>query len=385
MDVKQIYTLTNDAVAEATGDSALLKEDLSNLVDVGTSLFNANAVDSYVKALVNRIGKVFFTDRSYKGNLVSIMMDAWEYGSVLQRIRVEIPQAQENESWNLVNGQSYDNQIFYQPNVDATFYNKKETYEIPVSITELQVKQSFASADELRAFIAMIYTSVDNGLTIRNDEMARRAINNMIATTIEDDIGGSLGTSGVRAINLLKLYNDQFSESLAAADCLYDANFIRYASYIIGLHSDRLTTPSKLFNIAGKVRFTPKEDQKIVYLADFARAAGVYLYDGVGQFKEEKIKLPMGETVPYWQGTGTGYDFSDITDVKVTTADGDDVEVTGILGCIFDKYAVALANLNKRTTTFYNPKAEFFNNYYKCDASYLNDKAENFIVFFAHA
>ena len=124
MEIKQVYQFVNDAVGEVIGDTALVAEDLSNVVDVGTAIFNASAFDAYVKSLVNHIGKVIFVNRPYRGAAPSVLMDAWEYGSVVEKIHSEMPEAVENESWDLVDGQSYDPHVFHQPVVEAKFFNK---------------------------------------------------------------------------------------------------------------------------------------------------------------------------------------------------------------------------------------------------------------------
>ena len=69
MEIKQIYEIVNQTTSDVLGKNDLVKEDLSNLVDVGTEIFDANATDNYVKSLVNHIGKVIFVNRPYSGNV----------------------------------------------------------------------------------------------------------------------------------------------------------------------------------------------------------------------------------------------------------------------------------------------------------------------------
>lgn len=171
MEVKQIFELVNGITGEVTGKTDLVKEDLSNIVDVGKELFTASDVDNYVKSLVNRIGKTIFVNRKYSGKVPSVVMDSWEFGSVLQKINADLPQATENESWELVNGTSYDPNIFYKPTVSAKFFNSKVTFEIPLSFTEKQVKESFNSASELNAFISMLYNAVEKSMTVKIDSL----------------------------------------------------------------------------------------------------------------------------------------------------------------------------------------------------------------------
>lgn len=382
MEVKQVYEFVNTATQEAIGDSAVLTEDLSNVVDIGTAIFNANAFDKYVKSLVNHIGKVIFVNRPYRGSAPSVLMDAWEYGSVLEKISSEMPEAVENESWELTDGASYDPHVFHQPKAEAKFFNKMTTFEIERSITEMQVKQSFSSATQLNGFVSMLFNEVEKAMTVKNDALIMRTINNMIGETVYAQFSGSAitGAGGPKAVNLLSRYNTQYSESLTAAQAVLDPDFIRYAAYNMALYVDRLTRMSTLFNVGGKQKFTPKDLQHIIMLSEFRAAADVFLQSNT--FHDEYTKLVNAETVPFWQGSGTDYAFSNTGKIDVTTASGHSQTVTGILGVIFDRDALGVTNLNRRVTTQWNAKAEFTNYFYKMDAKYFNDLNENFVVFY---
>ena len=382
MEVKQIYEIINSITKEDLGLESVLSEDLSNIVDIGKEVFSATDVDNYVKSLVNHIGRVIFVNRPYTGSVPSVLMDGWEFGSVLEKITAELPEATENESWELTDGASYDPNIFYKPEVSAKFFNKRVTFEIPMSFTERQVKESFDNAEQMNGFLSMLYTAVDKSMTIKIDSLVMRTINNMVGETIYADYqGASLSSkSGIKAVNLLKLYNTEYSKSLTAAAAIYDADFIRYASYQMGVYASRLSKISTLFNIGGKDRFTPADMLHVVMLADFKKASNVFLQSDV--FHNEFTTLPNAEEVPYWQGSGTSYAFSDISNIKITTAGEHSVDVSGVLCVMFDRDALGVTNLDRRVTTNYNPKAEFFSNWYKFDAGYFNDMNENFVVFF---
>lgn len=384
MEVTQVYELVNQATQEALGATAVLNEDLSNVVDIGEQIFNANAVDRYVKALVNHIGKVVFVNRVYRGSAPSVLMDGWEFGSVLEKVRMQLPEATENESWELEDGASYDPNIFTAPKVSVTFFNKKVTFEVPMSFTEMQVKQSFSNEVQLNAFVSMIYVGVENAMTIKLDSLIMRTINVAIGETMYNAYNGTAfaGSSKVNAVNLLYLYNQKYSKSLTAEAALADPDFIRFASFIMNLYVSRLGRYSTLFNAGGTEKFTPKDMLKIVMLADFESAARVYLYDANGQLKDENLRLPSAETVPYWQGSGTEYDFNSVSSINIKTPSNNTVNASGILCVMFDRDALGVANMNKRVTSNYNAKAEFYNNWYKMDAQYFFDPNENCVVFF---
>ena len=382
MKVSQIYNIVNTITKEVLGETAVVNEDLSNIVDVGTQVFDANATDAYVRKLMNQVGKIVFVNRAYSGVVPSVLMDGWEYGSVVEKVRGELPEATENESWELTNGTSYDPNVFYQPTVTVKFYNSKTTFEVPVSITEKQVKQSFQNAEQLNSFISMIYNEVDKSMTIKIDELVMRTIDNFIAETVHAEYGSAgLSTkSTTKAVNLLKLYNDKFNTELTADKALTTPEFIRFASLIMGTYKNRLARISRLFNIEKKARFTPADKLHVILLNDFVMAADTYLQSDT--YHNEFVKLPEASVVPYWQASGQNYDFADISKIDVKDSNGDTVQVTGILGVMFDHEALGVCNIDRRVTTNYNPKAEFFSNWYKFDAGYFNAFDENFIVFF---
>ncbi len=382
MQVTQIYNIINSVTQEVLGKTAIVREDLSNIVDIGTAIFNASAVDNYVRSLVNHIGRVIFVNRPYSGSAPSVLMDGWEYGSVLEKISADLPQAEENESWELTDGASYDPNIFYKPTVEAKFFNKIVTFEVPCSFTERQVKESFSNVTQLNGFLSMLYNAVDKSMTVKVDSLVMRTINNMIGETINADFGSEAlnSKSGIKAVNLLYLYNTEKGTTLAADKAITDPDFIRFAAYKMGVYKDRMSKISSLFNIGGKDRFTPSDLLHVVMLADFRRAADVFLQSDV--FHDAFTELPYAEGVPFWQGSGTGYTFADVSSINITTASGATISTSGILGVMFDRDALGVTNLDRRVTSNYNPKAEFYTNWYKFDAGYFNDTNENFVVFF---
>ena len=377
MKVTQIQGLVNNSLKESVGTSALLNEDLSNVVDVGKEVFSQddNNIDNFVHKLVDRIGLTVFNNRVYQGSAPSILASSWEFGSVLEKVDAEPMDAEENDSWNLQNGKSYDPNIFYQPKVTAKFFNSKVTFDIPLSFTQNQVKSAFNSAAELNGFMSMLMNTVTNSMTVNLDNLIMRTINNMTAQTINS-------AKGLTVVNLLTGYNAQSGQSLTTAKALSDKDFIRYANLVVNTYKDRIAKISTLFNQGGKKRFTPADAQHLVLLSDFASASKVYLESDT--IHNDNVQLTGYETVPYWQGSGTDYGFTSISSIDVAIKSGEttkEVKASGILGVLFDTNATMVSCSNQRVTTNYNPKAEFYTNFTKYDASYLNDLNENFIVF----
>lgn len=375
MQVAQIKDLVNNSLKEIDGESELLKEDLSNVVDVGNEVFNLDAVDNFVHKLIDRIGMTVFNNKVYQGSAPSILMTNWEFGSVLEKVDAEPIDAEENDSWKLQDGQSYDPNIFYQPKVSVKFFNSKTTFDIPLSFTQEQVKSAFNTPAELNGFLSMLQNTVTNSMTINLDNLIMRTINNMTANVINTK-------AGLQVVNLLDGYNKTTGKTLTADKVLTDKDFIRYANLVINTYRSRISKVSTLFNAGAKKRFTSPSDQHLIILSDLASASRVYLESDT--YHDNNVQLQDYETVPYWQGSGKTYDFNSISSIDVAIKDGSatkEIKQAGILGVLFDTQAVGVSCQNQRVTTNFNPKAEFYTNFTKYDASYYNDLNENFVVF----
>ena len=386
MKVTQIAELVNGITSQVLGKSAeLTAENMGGLVDIGTQLTDSHNIDNYVKSLADRIGKVIFVDRPYSGSAPAVFYDSWDYGSILEKISAEMPSATTNETWDLTDGKDYSQDVFHKPVVSAKFFNKKVTFECEQSYTERQVKSAFISPSDYNAFLTMLYNSVEKAMTIKIDGLITRTINNMIAETVKAEFptvsdGDYSKSDSVKAVNLLKQYNTTFSKTLTKANCLFDPDFLRYSAYVIKTYTDRIKKISTLFNVGGKDRFTPSDKQMLILHADFAAREDIYLSSDV--YHNEIVKIPNYSTVPYWQSSGKAFEQDITSGISVVCNDNTAINMSGIVGVLFDHDALGVTCSDRRVNTYYNAKAEFFNNFYKFDSSYFNDLNENFVVFF---
>lgn len=395
MKVTQAYEIINEMQKQFFGETevtAITNEQ--QIVDLGNRFDNLDLMDKYVKSVINHIGKVIFDARVYSGQAPSVYMDGTEYGSIVEKIRAEVPDAVKNESWDLIEGKDYNDSKFYQPKVHAKFFNEMDTWEVRMSFAYLQVKQSFGSASQLTAFFSMIENKISTAITIRNEGLVMSTIRNFMAATIDSsfaDTSDLTALTSTKAVNLLREAKNRglVPEAMTANQAINDPAFIRFSAYRIAVYSDYLTRASKIFNIGGTVKFTPKEMQKMILLSDFARSADVYLQSET--FHNEFTKLPDADHVSFWQGSGSNYSFESISDIHMNIKNPKDINdgttkevaVSGILGCIFDRDALGITNMNRRVRTKDVQEAEFYTNFYKVDARYFNDYDENFVVFFA--
>lgn len=398
MIVNQISTVLNDTIMKeitGQGSTPIVKEDLSNIVEAGKTVLeftegSKNNFNSFVETLIDRIGRVKYVDRTYAGTAPNILHDSWEYGSIMQKVRAEVPEFQENTSWKLgdiyadanandkvpgiVDYKELDPYILSLPSAQVKFYNSKITYEAPITITEMQLKSAFTSASEMSRFVAMIENRISLKMTLSTDALIMRTINNLIALKVN---------AGTNVINLLSAYNDVVDDDLTAEEALRNTEFLRYASKTMALMKDYLKTAGSNYNESNYITFTPADRLKFVVLSEFAKDMETYLY--ADTYHNEFVKMDGYSTVPFWQAQGTTMnDFTTRSTINVKATDGtNEVEVNqaGVVGIMFDVEAAAVCNENYRVTSAYNPRGEYTNYFYKWDAQYMNDVQENAIVF----
>ena len=382
MKVKQIATILNTVInPEQIGETAVVNEDLSNIVDVGKALTAAGTFgenfDNFTKALIDQVGKVVFVDRVYTAQGPNLLRDSWEYGSVLQKVRCDLPDADDNKTWSLAdlaNGSTVDPFVITKPTVKAKYFNSKTTFEVPITLAEEQVKEAFKSPSDMNRFMSMIENRVLMKITLCTEAMSKRTLNNLIAQKIH---------ANSNVVNLLKDYNTTYTKSLTAATCLSDSDFLKYCAKTIMMYKKYIAEASMLYNNDGYVTFTPEDRLEFTVLSEFSKDLQVYMY--ADTYNKEFVQLDGYSEVAYWQGSGTNNAFNEISkiDVKALTADGTEFTVSqkGVVAVMYDRDAAAICNENERVTSIYNPKAEYWNYFYKYDCAYMNDTAENCIVF----
>lgn len=388
MKFEQVYEVVNSMAKELIGEEIIVNKDLTNIVDIGRELFDKKDVDVITKSLSDKVGKVIFVNRIWNFGLQSIHREDWEYGAALQKIHLLPLEAEKNHTWDLVDGKSYDPNIFHQPKAKQILWADGDTYTIPVSFAYRQLKSAFTSASQMMGFLAMIEQNANNEMNLLFYSLAQSTVNRFLAQTIHEDFPEKNYSvkSGVRAINVLKLYNDKFNPSpaLTVDKCLTTPEFIRFAVSQMKLYIDKLSSVSSIFNIGGTRKQTGKDRLNAILLSEFKTMADVYLQSDV--FHNQYTALPNSDVLSFWQGPGKNYDFQSTSMIDISFTDKKNkkqtVKLSGILGCLFDREALGICNLDKRVLSDYNNVGEFQNNLYKLDVKFFNDYNENFVLFF---
>ena len=388
MKVQDARVLVNDLYKQMTGQEDISTVDDSNVVDIGKKLSQIGSTEKIYNAIVDRIGKMIVKNKEYKGKFLNLLRDGWEFGNILQTLRVRTIEATSDPSYNPVNGQNYDQDTYKKMDVVQKFFTDYDNFQLDYWKPTDQLWTAFNSMDELTRFLTGVEIAIRNSLTIKLQGLTKTALCNFIAQVVNKENTG-VSYSTLKAVNLLKLYNDEHSgATLTTSNCRQSESFLRFAAKTINNTYDRLSDQSVLFNIDGEEVFTNKEETNIIMLSTFANDIKYHLYNAPNQFDYSLMQLPGYETVPYWQASGDDYAEDIISGIKVTIKDDEaqggktTVNFNGIMGVMFGRDAVAINCERKKVTSHYNADIDQFHFYDKYLGQYINDFSENFVVFY---
>ena len=381
MKVNKKYTLVNDAASEALGKSAITAKDTGSFVSLGNVVFSSTAnTEQFYKSLVDRIGKTVIAIRKFKGKKRSVKRDDLAWGIMYQKISFKTKTAVENASWNTEGGQVNPFDINRSTEVVQKLFSVMGTWSYEDNFPLYQLFTAFTNEAAMGAFISGISTNIENSLTIAEDALANLAVSTNIA-------GVLISGKTVQKRNLLKEYNTLNGSDLKASNCLYDASFLKYASYQINDTVKNIMNASDAFNPEGIARQTFGEDLVVEVLGKYSAATASYLESDT--YHKELVALPRYEEVSYWQAPGTNFDFADVSKIDIVNANlktvGNEtgtIAQSGIIAFIHDIDSCASIITRFRDYSYPNNRDESMNIIKKADKGYMVDLSENAVVFY---
>ena len=377
---KQVADLTNDALKNTLGEeTTLLTENLEGVVDIGTSLANANAYKNFIENLMVATAKYIFRFREYKAKAPNVLRDNYEFGQLIQKIRTKLPNTSENQSWKIQANASYDDNVYTPNEVEVKLFMDQITFEVRKSITNEQIKNAFTNATQLGNFVSMQFGYVQNRLELDLENLTYMTINNYMAELIKLNTGGNAGKRVIPLLTLYKAQDPNASQGLTADKALFDKGFLIYAAAKIKDFMNLMQRYNVSFNAEEFETFTPEDLQHVCLYSQFVDNMATYAESST--FHDEFIKLPEGFKVDYWQGIGSN-SVADRTKISIEVAsDGTKVEKSYIIGFIFDHDALGINHDQPSVETHYVKSAQFTNYWYKEKLGMFNDLSENGIVF----
>lgn len=376
--VEQIYTLVNETAKESMGEKAIAVKDVSSLIALGDSvLSSASDTENFLNTLVDRIARTVFSVRRYETDTEGMVRHPFEYGCIVQKIYVDMPEAKQNNSWEI--GKEGYTPVFapvIKPTATQKLFKGITTWEVDVTIPDYMLRTAFLNETSMATFIDAIFTAMDNMITLALENNANLTRASFIARKLK-------GGKPCGAINLLHEYNTLTSSSLTVESAMMNAEFLAWASRAINLWVKRMSKMSVLFNEEGYKRHTPKDKIVVNLLQDFTSACDTFL--GANTFHDELVKLPMYDSVAYWQGAGESFDFNDTSAINIKIDESNTITKKGIIGIVYDYEAMGVTLNERRSTSERNNHDEYTNYYNKANIGYFNDMSENGIVFYLEA
>lgn len=345
-NVTQIYQLVNDAVSDFLGTTAVRAKDTSSFVDLGRTLAQIHSAtnpydgyDSFYGALAARIAKTEIMVRLYEGSGRGVIADYIDFGAFVQRVYTDIPNAVENPVWSLSNGQNPPTITPHSPyavdkvvNISAMIFGKRGTWSIEILKPYKQIKEAFLSESAMMAFIDAIDLSIANSIAMEKESLENLAVATSIANCLKNG----------KATNLLAAYNTGAANPLTVANCMRSLDFLAFANKTIDNFRGYIKKPSRKYNTAGYVTFTPTDKAKLEVLTEFASASKFYLESNT--YHDELVNMEGYSEVPYWQSPGTSgaFDFAEASKIIIQNdgVDEDPVTGTGIIAFLRDEEQV---------------------------------------------
>ena len=372
METSQIYSIINAVCEETMGESALVATDTASLVAMGNAILSSSTnTECFIDTLVQRIGRTMISYRPYKSKLGLMAVSDMTMGAIMQKIKVQMPEAVEDVTTQLIDGQSIDQYIISKPKAKQKLFVKRTPYTFYITIQKKWLREAFTSESAMGSFIAAIYGEVENKLELSQENLARLCMANFMA---------SISGSANRVVNLVSEYNTLQSDVTITADNAFiHEGFLRYALGRMNNISKKMETMSVLYNDGTETRHSPKSDQRFVSIVDFQTALETQVQWAA--FHDQYVKKDNGIEVPYWQAAQSPLDI----DLLVEGDDPDEpdnVTLSNIVAFIHDRDALGTYRKEVEVaTTPLNARGLYTNQFWHMNDLYFNDVSENGIIF----
>ncbi len=364
MTTNQIYTMVNSIAQQALGSAAISAVDTQGLVSLGNTVLSSSVnTEAFLDTLAQRIGKTIIDYRRYRNRLADMVMDDFEYGAILQKIKVHMPDAEADQSYGLTDGASVDHYEVAKPVVTQKLFVTRSPYQFKITIQREHLKEAFEGPEQMGGFIAAIFGEVQNAVELALENLGKTCIANFIAES-------------ANVINLVTDYNTETGSTLTSATALHDKDFLNYAIARINETFDMMQSMSELYNDGSVARFTPLDDMRVKVLAQFNRRAQTVTQ--YAAFHDQLVSVDHAfEIIPFWQSAQTP------GSINITRAsDGTSKTVSNIIAVVHDRDALGMYRRDETiATTPMNAAGLYYNQYWHERQLWFNDLSENFVYF----
>lgn len=373
----QIYQLVNAITEGSIGNRSITVKDTTTLISLGNQVLKSDEnKEEFYKKLPDVIGRIICRYQAIKRRSRDIEVDPLTFGIAVEEVwKDSVARAKKNNSWgDQVN--PFDVLKKDDTAINVSIYKELAGWELDKITYDYQLEKSFHNAAEMASFLSLIMQDMYDGMTQALNDTDRITE----CTAIAQSIYGAASTGAQTAINLFTAYKTEVdpSTSLTAATCVYNSDWLRYATEKILNIVENAKELGVLYNTAGAERELA-DDFKLHMLSEFANKLSIYLH--ADTYHEDLLKLPGFSKINSWQGLGRGATFAQKSKIDIINGDLQ-VSQGGIVAHLFDRGRMMTMVDKIRTKSFYNGASELTNWYHKADIGYLIRPYEIGVVFY---
>lgn len=372
LKVNQVAPITN-AVAKITlGEEAPTIVDSSDFVSLGTKLMQSGKTENFLSTLAARIAKTVIDYKRYKSVWRGLFYDDIEWAAYIQYIEGVLPDAIEDESVELVNGESVDMYKVSKPEARQKFFYSRAAETYKITIQKHWITTAFTGAAGMASFFEMVRTQVLNKMELGTENMGRLTSLNMAGIT--------QGT--VNEIHVVTDYQRETGRNIQTTNPLHDGAFMRFFSKRMRDVSSDMAAFNSYMNLEKHPDFTPVDEQYSIIPTPVLTAMETEVLWRA--FHTEFVKLEHTIEVPYWLSPKDKLNFS----IKVNKTMNDEnvvpetKNVQGLLAVLYDRKAMGCYRTTTEvTTTPYNSAGRYWNTYWHGDRFWFNNLSKQFVMF----
>ena len=384
LSAKQIYTIVNEVASQAMGSKALAVVDNAGLVALGNTVLGSNETkNNFINALTDRIGRTIVSFRAYHSHFPDFERDSIEWGNILQKLKIGMPDAEEDQSYNLVDGSSVDQYKINKAKVNQLLFTTETPWQTHITVHLDELEKAFVDSTSMGAFISSMFGEVQNRIELAMENLSMDCINNYIAELIKRKT-----TTPTRVIHLVTDYKNEsgYDHTANPKNALKDEEFLIYFIKTINKISSTMEYMTNgIYNdasgVAGETetantRHTPKSEQELMLHIDLVNSLKTNINSKAFNMDQVAIDIPF-KKIPFWQSMKS----PDAINVKPASG-GTAINQVGVMGVIFDREA--MGTFKKKYTSLTSPinaAGKYYNVFYHMITMYFNDLTENAVIF----
>ena len=371
MDTNQIYELVNTTVAQAIGRQDVTRLDAQGLISVGDVVLSSSAnTEAFLNTLAQRIGRTIYRFRAYNNKFKDMVISDMQWGAILQKIKVKMPDAVSDPTYSLANGESVDHYTVSKPAVTQKLFVTRSPYMFKITVQRETLREAFLSPEAMGSFISLIFGEVRNAIELALESLGRLTLCGAMSEV----------TQATQIVRLVTAYNDERGltgdDALTAATAIYNADFLRYAIYRINTTIDMIQDMSTLYNDGTVPTFTNKENLKIRVLSGFQRRLETVVE--YAAFHDQFTSVDgQYSTINFWQGEKAPSNVS----VK-KPSNGENFTEDYVVACVHDRDAFGIYQIDETVlTTPVNAAGQYYNQFWHELQNRFVDTSENMVLF----